>query len=185
MREEDIWREAHEIDQEPEQEERPWLKKVFITVIGGLLALLTISFIFVSHPVGSVLQGIIESDPVENNIIDFGDFSILFEGDTLSRLQGIYFDEREVEFSVCLIGEKEGQIYRIHDLYQPKMFSQSFTHVSFEPCSSESLVILHSHPYKSCIASSTDINSLRKSKERNADALMVVMCEPGRFSVYG
>jgi len=57
--------------------------------------------------------------------------------------------------------------------------------VALVPCSAETKIMLHSHPYKSCVASDTDINTLAKTKKSNPDFLMVIMCEPARFSVYG
>jgi len=81
-------------------------------------------------------------------------------------------------------GIKENDVYYITSLEQPTMYEQAFNHVSFAPCSEESLILLHTHPYKKCIASETDINTLREMQQRNADVLMVVMCEPDRFSVY-
>jgi proteasome lid subunit RPN8/RPN11 len=172
-----------EIQDLPDEEESK-LKKVFVFVIGVILILLMVSFIFVGYPLGSILEGQIESNPLKGEVIKLDDFSIIFAKSTLERLQEIYFSEQEVEFSVCLLGEKIDEDYFITSLYQPKMFDQTFNHVSFESCSSETKIILHSHPYKSCLASDTDINTLKNTRVKNKEALMVVMCEPKRFSVY-
>ena len=64
------------------------------------------------------------------------------------------------------------------------MFEQTFNHVQFEKCSKESFAILHTHPYKSCIASDTDIKTLKSSQKENPAMLMIVMCDPQRVSVY-
>ena len=166
-----------------EQEGESKFKKIFIFVAGIISLILILSYVFVG-PLGDIIRGQLESTPLEGNQIDLEDFSIIFENDVHKELQEIYFDEQKVEFSVCLQGEKLKDIYQITSLYQPKMFEQTFNHVSFESCSEDSLIILHSHPYKSCLASQTDLNTLKSTQKRNADILMVVMCEPARFSVY-
>ena len=166
---------------EPEEESK--YKKVFVFGVGVFLVLLMVSYILVG-PLGNIIRGQIESTPLENNQIDLEDFSIVFENEVHRDLQQIYFSEQKVEFSVCLQGQKLKDVYHITSLYQPIMYEQTFNHVSFEPCSEDSLILLHSHPYKSCLASQTDLNTLENTQERNEDVLMVVMCEPARFSVY-
>ena len=168
----------------PEEDKYNWIKVVIWFLVGIFLILLIISFVFVTYPTGNIIEGRLESNPVRNNIIDLNEFDIIFEENSLEKLQSIYFDEQKVEFSVCLTGRKLNNNYHINDLYKPVTYSQSFNSVSFEPCNKETLIILHSHPYKSCIASQVDINMLRSNQQRNKDVLMVVMCEPDRFSVY-
>ena len=160
-------------------------RKVFIFIIGIVMVLLMVSYIFVSFPISDIIRGQVESEPVKNNVIDLGNISIEFIDDALLELQRIYNAQQRVEFSLCLLGEKEGSKYYIKGLYQPRMFKQTFNQVTFAPCSSETLIMLHSHPYKSCLASPTDLETLKKNKRINKDILMVVMCEPARFSVYG
>ena len=172
-----------EILQEPDQPENKW-KKPLVIGISIFLSLLMLSFIIVSFPIGPILQGQAESNPIIDNSIDLGDFEIVFSSTSLARLQQMYLEEQEVEWSACLSGTKVDEDYHITSLYQPVMYEQTFNHVSFEPCNEETLILLHSHPYKSCIASETDINTLARMQEINEDVLMVVMCEPGRLSVY-
>lgn len=160
------------------------LKKVIIFMVGiGLMALIIFS-IFSYFPLADIIRGQLQSAPLKSNVITADGFSIIFENNVHRELQTIYFTEQEAEFSVCLQGKKINNDYYIHYLYQPVIYEQSFNHVSFEPCSSDSLIILHSHPYKSCLASQADLNTLKWSQQKNPDVLMVVMCEPARFSVY-
>jgi hypothetical protein len=171
------------IEEEDHLHHNSHIKKILVVIAGIISILLMISYIFVSYPISGIIQGQLASIPLEKNKLDVGDFSIIFEGGTAKELESFYLEEQKVEFSVCLNGYKEGD-YHITSLYKPKMFQQSFNHVSFEPCSANSIILLHTHPYKSCIASDTDINTLKKSRKLNKDVLMVVMCEPERFSVY-
>ena len=103
---------------------------------------------------------------------------------SLEKLKEIYFSDEKVEFKACLKGNKENDVYLIDDLYIPKIYSQKFNQVVAEPCSSDSLVSLHSHPFRHCLPSQQDFRSFKQFKERNKDGLMVVMCEKNRFSVY-
>ena len=73
----------------------------------------------------------------------------------------------------------------IISFYQPDVYEESVSHVSFEPCSPDTTIMLHTHPYKRCIASDTDMNTLSETKKNNPEVIMVVMCEAKRFSVYG
>ena len=153
--------------------------------IALFLFVLMLSFVFVTFPIGDIIAGQIESRPLEGGIVEAGGLRIVFREDALRQLQGIYYEEQRREFSLCMQGAKEGNSYGISGLYQPTTYHQTFSSVTFESCSDDTLIILHSHPYKSCIASEADMRMLERSKERNPDVLMVVMCEPGRFSVYG
>ena len=173
-----------EEDLDLEEEKRPLFKKILITIMAVIIIFLMLSFTFAGYPIGGIIQGWFESNPVEDNQINLENFSIIFTEQTHQQLQYIYFSTQKTEFSVCLSGEKINENYYISSLYQPEMFEQTFNHVTFKPCSKETLIILHSHPYKSCLASDTDINTLQKNKEVNKDVLMVIMCEPDRFSVY-
>ncbi len=173
-----------EVDPDDQENIPSPYKKMFLIGTGIVLALLIGSYLLVG-PVSDILRGQIESNPLQGNVLQLEGFSILFEEETAEELQSLYFAEQNVEFSACLSGEKQGDDYHITSLYQPAMHQQSFAHVSFEPCSAGTLVILHTHPYKSCLASGTDMKMLQRTKEENPDVLMVVMCEPARFSVYG
>jgi|SRR3989344_2675106 len=168
----------HPADQKPSR-----LRKAAIITGGIILALLIVSLIAVSYPISDIIKGQLESVPWQENKIILENFSIFFEGEMQKQLSDIYLREQKAEFSACLIGEKQEERYLISSLYLPKQ-TATFNHVSFEPCREDTLIMLHSHPYKSCLASETDLETLKKSKEFNQDMLMVIMCEPDRFSVY-
>ena len=175
--------ELKEHHEEENHHEDSKLKKFFVLIVGVLLIILMLSFVIVSYPVGNILLGQLESEPLKEDRIDLEDFSIIFENGLENEIKNLYLSEQKVEFSLCLFGKKEEGDYHISSWYQPEQVGR-FNHVSFEPCTEETLIIFHTHPYKSCIASQTDLNTLEKTKERNENVLMVVMCEPERFSVY-
>jgi hypothetical protein len=179
----DDFHDPHHEHPEDELPEPSKFKKVIVVAGGVFLILLMITYVIASYPVGNILRGQLESTPLTGNKIILENFTIFFEDNTNKELQDIYFGEQSVEFSVCLSGNKEKDNYYVNSLYLPEQTAQ-FNHVSFQPCNQETLIMLHSHPYKSCLASETDLNTLEKTKKVNPDVLMVVMCEPGRFSVY-
>lgn len=157
--------------------------KIVLIILGIIGVFLMISFIFVTYPISGIIKGKLDSTLLENNQLKLDTFSIIFEDNSAQILESMYYEEQKNEFSVCLSGEKIDGDYYIDSLYQPAQ-RRSFNQVSFESCSPETLMILHTHPYKRCAASSADLVMLAGSKERNEDVLMVVMCEPDRFSVY-
>lgn len=173
-----------------EKERKSKIKRIIITIAGIVLGILILTNLVFTFPIVDLIHGQIVSEPIIEDKIELEDFSIVFENSTYEELKSFYFEEQEVEFSVCLLGYKQEEnveaktTYYITSLYQPKIYSQSLRRVSFESCSKDTLIILHTHPYKSCIASQADILALNKTREVNPDALMVVMCEPARFSIY-
>tara|TARA_Y100000310_G_C20624122_1_gene784926 strand:- start:240 stop:815 length:576 start_codon:yes stop_codon:yes gene_type:complete len=190
MNSEDLLKDLKYVEEEPEEKPSK-LKKVWLVMVSIFLVLLMISFIFVTFPIGDIIQGKVESNLLKGDVIDLDDFKIYFEDNLEEVLESYYFNEQEVEISLCLEGYREDDRhmtsfgdYFITSLYEPSVFSSAYNHVSFEPCSKETVLILHTHPYKRCVASDTDLETLEKSKLLNEDVLMVVMCEPSRFSVY-
>lgn len=161
--------------------------KIFVAIGGLTIIILLLSLTVVTFPIGDILSGKLESSPLQANILNLDTLTIHFSDPVLQQLQAMYKQNQKTEWSACLqgtIANKPKPYYAITSLYQPTMYEQTFSHISFEPCSSETLIILHTHPYKSCIASQTDLNTLEKTKQRNEDVLMIIMCESERFSVY-
>tara|TARA_Y100000034_G_C6688057_1_gene302808 strand:+ start:71 stop:580 length:510 start_codon:yes stop_codon:yes gene_type:complete len=167
------------MEEEIEEEKPSIWYRVIILLMGLFLIFLMISWTFVTYPIGNILEGMLVSEKSVDNTLSFGNITLSFEGNTMDKLKQTYLNNQEKEFSVCLIGNGN----EIASLYQPKTYSSSFNHVTSEPCSEDTLIMLHSHPYKSCIPSQTDLNTLKKAQERNPKLLMIVMCEPNRFNV--
>lgn len=161
------------MEEDQEEEKKPHY------ILATVIFILIVTYIFAAYPIGNIIRGQLESNPLNNDLIELKDFSIKFLNETQKELQEIYFNEQKVEFSVCLIGEKIDKNYYIKSLYKPKMYEQRFNQVVFEPCSEQTIIVLHSHPYKSCLASKQDLESMKKSNKT-----ILIMCEPGRFSVY-
>ena len=172
-----------EINEEIGKEES-LIKKGIIALVAIFIIGLMLSYVFVVYPIGDIIKGRIESSQIKNEVIDLGNFSIFFENQTYSNIKKMYFDEQKTEFSMCLLGTKENDFYYVKSFYVPETYSKTFSQVSFKSCSQDTIILLHTHPYKSCIASEQDIQTLNETKKDNPNALMVIMCEPERFSVY-
>lgn len=170
-----------EYDEEPEESK---LKKVFVIAISIILLLLFLFYLFIT-PLGDKIISLISSEKAQENQIDFSfNNKLIFLNNSLEQLKKIYLSNQRVEFKACLKGNKLDNTYFVNSLYIPKTFSQKFNQVVSEPCSSDSLVSLHSHPYKSCSPSQQDFNSFNEFKKQNKEALMIIMCEPNRFSIH-
>lgn len=121
----------------------------------------------------------------EENEIDFSfGNKLVFEGNTLKGLKEIYYENPNVEFKACLRGNKINSVYYITKIVVPITYEQTYRSVTSEPCSPDSIVDLHSHPFRRCLPSDQDFNNFKLFKERNPDALMIVMCEDNRFGIY-
>ena len=182
MQKKKIEKEEEEVSEEIQKESK--LKKAFIIMGAVFIALLVASFVFVNYPIGSILGSNLGSSMIISSIIDAGNFSISLENGTYGELKDIYFQNQKTENAVCMLGYEQNSIYHIKSLYQPEILSKSFSQVVFHPCSKDTLIMLHTHPYKECLASETDIRTLNETKQENHNILMVIMCESSRVAVY-
>jgi len=185
MDEKQLQEDLKEIESEPAQSEVKG-NKFWISLAGIFLILLIISFIVVGFPVGGIIRGQVSSNPLDHDVIKLENGrEIIFVKTAAEELRQRYNQEEGQEFSVCLSGNFTDGNYYIDTIFQPQMYQRAFDHVIFSACPMNTLIMLHSHPYKSCLASATDLNTLEENKKDNPNLLMVVMCEPERFSVYG
>jgi proteasome lid subunit RPN8/RPN11 len=174
-----------ELLEETKQKMHPKVKKALILGIGIFCVLLMLSFLYLEFPLFGILWGQMESRPLQGNTITAGNITVTFDTPTINKIRDYYTANQKTEISLCLIGENQGTTYYINDVYKPNTFSQEFNRVVHEPCNASTLIDFHTHPYKSCIASDVDLENLRRNKLNNPAALMLIMCEPSRFSVYG
>lgn len=158
-------------------------KRIYIILLGLFLLILLLSYFLISHPIYPILESLFESKLSHGDKILLDNFSIIFEGETYKTLQELYYSDQSNEFAACLIGYKNND-YIITSLYIPETIDQSFNHVKFRPCSDDTLILLHSHPFRRCIASEQDLNLLNETKKSNPNLLIIIMCEPNRFSIY-
>jgi proteasome lid subunit RPN8/RPN11 len=173
-----------ELLREDVKQTHPAFKKIFIIISALTIAFLFLSLTYLQYPLFNVIQGRIESRSPNNNVLELKDFNIVFSDSAMNSLSASFSVNQEVETVRCLKGNIEGNNYYITEVYTPRIYEQSFRHVSSEPCSDDTLIMFHTHPYRSCVASDTDLVTLKANQERNPNLIMIIMCEPDRFSTY-
>ena len=172
----------------PEEELRKQKrKKLFIAALGLLLVVMTVIYLVPGDYVLSILEGQVTSYKLNDDLtIDLnGDSKVIFDNSTYQQLRELYFAEQRSEFKACLTGHKSGNEYIVTGVYQPETLSQSFSHVSAELCNADTIISLHTHPYKHCTFSLTDVIGLDSVRKVNENAIIGLMCEPDRFNFYG
>ena len=170
-------------EQVEERERKKRIKKYITLPLTIFLLILLIVYLFP----GDLLQ-IIESSFVSNKLnnfeIQFQSGEVVFKKEIYEELKGYYLKNQKREIKVCLIGEKLGEIYHVKKLIIPLVLDSSVTHIKTQQCPIETLISLHSHPFKRCIFSEQDIKYYGHLKERNKDAIIGVMCDINQFGFY-
>ncbi len=172
---------------EPHQPDKPPFFNRYVVPALSILLLLLLASYFVFGPIEHTIRGQIASSAVENNEFEFGEYLLLFYNDTAQELESIYQEfqeEKVVETSVCLKGVVVNKTYAIQEIFYPTIYEATFKSVRFAPCPKDTIVMLHTHPYKSCLASELDKETFAKNKKNSPDLLMLVMCEQRRYTLY-
>ncbi len=157
-------------------------RRFFVMCCALFLIFLTLSFLLPAD-VLSIFEGRLESYTLDDTLSVHTDFGIVqFSPEVYMTLQDLYFRDEVPEFAACLFGGVNGETYTIDQMYVPHMSEQSVSHVRFEACLPETLIVLHRHPFKRCLFSQQDVATHTEMKKRNTLALSAVMCEPRRFA---
>ena len=178
--------EEKDIMEEWGEERKPsiWLKIIVIAII-----VLIIIFFATSGTVREILYGIFKSSKIKGDFsVDIKDIDyaekLIFINNSYSALLDIYEKNKQLEFKVCLLGYIEGKDYIISEIFIPEIYFQSATRVVSEPCPSESLISLHSHPELHCLPSDQDMTNYKSLKLNNEKAILAVMCSEERFNFF-
>ena len=162
------------------------IKKYLILILALILIFLVSTYYIIFYSSDDILSGLIQSYKLDNKLtLNFKDKKIIFSKDAYDELNNIYNENKELEFKVCLKGNLENNIYNINKVIIPKTYSQKYNEVVSERCDNNTLIDLHSHPFRRCLASFQDIINFRKLKITNENVLLAVMCEKDRFYFYG
>ncbi len=182
------WEEEFEkLRKEEPKEGKPSRLRAVLLILAAVFLISIFIFYFVTDPtLRNILSGLIDSSTIsKSHEASIGNGkSLFFLNGTYDQLIGIYDRNPELEFKVCLKGEVLNGDYRIFEVYEPTMVFQSHSKVISEPCPPDTLVDMHSHPFRHCLPSEQDIRSFEEFRKSNPDALMAVMCERGRFSFH-
>lgn len=159
-------------------------KKFLIPVLSVFMVFLILSFFFIRYPIFGIILGQMQSNPVSGNILYGNDFKIVFDGDTINEVLASWNKNLQHETALCLQGRKQNDTYTIDNVYQPEIYDQGTNFVKHSSCDSNTIILFHSHPYKRCIASNTDLFNLARVQLNRPDVAMLIMCEQNRFSFY-
>jgi len=159
------------------------IKRIFLMIIALLLLILVLSYLL---PSSRILSSQFNSYEInQDTIILKSNNKIVFDEGVYQELLGIYNNNQQHEFKVCLMGDKGNNVYRVDSIEIPRVISQDFSSVRAEPCGDGTIIALHSHPFKSCYFSVHDINSFRLTRNIDENTIIGIMCEPERFNFYG
>lgn len=173
-----------EIDENNLPDEKPLWKKIPVVIMGFFLIFLIITGLMGGQWIADIFQGQLISDKVVDFQVEVNDnLTIIFEQAAYNGLLDYYNKNQETEFKACLTGEIKNDIYFIKDLYYPQQTAQ-FNKVVYTSCNQETIVSLHSHPYKHCLPSEQDLITAESYKEQNPKAIMAILCEPARLTFY-
>jgi len=172
------------MEEQIEIEETPKRKRSLI-IIGAITLLIILLPAFLTTPTSrNTLSGLLESSTLDNLRIRNTDIPVYITQEVNQKLLKFYNQNVGLEFKACLKGYIENNSYFINDIYQPKHFSQTVNQVIAEPCNSEDLISLHSHPRPHCLPSQQDLQNHEKMKKLNPDILLAVMCTENRLNIY-
>lgn len=175
-------KELQHLNEIDEDEELPDKRKY--AFIGTIIIIILLITYFFFGPFQHIIVGLFRSELISDNTLETQGIRVTFRGNSLDKMSDVWYNNPEVENTLCLQGSKEENSYIIDHAYEPKIYGQSYTHVSHEACDSSTIIMFHTQPYKSCLASETDMRTLERAKKRNPDIVMIIMCEGKRFSVY-
>lgn len=165
----------NELDEDiPDSKFRPYI----IGGIGLLLLILTVSWVF-----SDFLQSHLESEPVKNSVLNFGNVRVIFENDALAALQNEFVANQHREIKACLFGTIDGSDYIVGRVLFPKIIQANVAHIVSVPCPKDIIIDAHSHPIDECLASNQDISVLRQLQRENQAIRLLVMCGQERFAL--
>ncbi len=183
-----------------------YLKRAFLFIVGLFLVYLSLTYLGVGPYMLQIFEGQIVSREVnENFTVSIGNqTTIIFEEELYNELLQYYVAHQRYEFAACFFGNRTEtraqitetttetnneatteKIYLLTTMEIPHMYSQSVHRVTSTGCPVETLVSLHTHPYKHCLFSEQDINSFFIFQQRAPNGLYALMCEEDRFTFYG
>ena len=167
------------------EDQRPSrFKKVFIIVVSIFMIALMLSYFLLGLHTFDIIASMSESDVLDNLVLSSGDITVLFSPESYQNLSVLYLGNQEREIKVCLLGTIDDGTYSVNSLLVPEIYQQSYANVVSAECPAETIISMHTHPFRRCLASSQDFRSFDAFKRLNPDAAMMVMCELDRFYIY-
>ncbi|HME86863.1 MAG TPA: hypothetical protein VKE88_00435 [Candidatus Nanoarchaeia archaeon] len=164
------------IPEESEQDEKR--RAIIKSVLSIFLVLLLVTFLIPADIFSSIIEG---KKPKEDSI-QLNQLTIMFTNNTYEDIQKHFLQHQLTEFKLCLQGTVNNSKYLVTSYYQPEILFASPVSVHSRICDQNTIIDLHSHPFRNCLFSDQDIISHTKSKQRNPETISAIMCDYNRFS---
>jgi hypothetical protein len=161
-------------------------RKIFLLGVVFIILIFFLVYALLGQSLQKI-EGGVHSAHLKSSKLVFGKTIVYFENGTLTELLKNFYEVQrnsKKEFSVCLEGNINNNIYFINKVFYPTIIEQTMTHVEFSSCPQRTIVMLHSHPFGDCLASPTDLVTLKKVKRYNPEILMLIMCDDDLFALY-
>ncbi len=187
---------VQEVDMNEEQEEHPYYriaKRIAVFCVGLFLLYLMTTYFGIGPYLLQIFEGQIVSKEIDANYTLFlsNATTVMFDQEVYAQLLDYYIAHQRYEFAACFTGNltlsdsNGGKVYVLSAMEIPHTYSQSVHRVVSSGCPPETLVSLHTHPYKQCLFSEQDIRSFFVFHDRSPSGLFALMCEEDRFTFYG
>ncbi|MBU0536176.1 MAG: hypothetical protein KKE20_04380 [Nanoarchaeota archaeon] len=168
----------------PEEDEEPSRIMKLLLAIGAIMLILLMLSYFIAGPYTiDIIGSMLTSSKMDHLSVHGDGFVVMFEKPAYDELKSIYLETQDKEFKACLKGDYENEMYWVREIFFPEQRG-TFNQVIYSECPSDTIVSLHSHPYKHCRASEQDFRSFEEFRKTSPDAVMIIMCELDRFYVY-
>ncbi len=161
------------------------LRRIFVVSVAVFLISLFIVYLIPGYHILSIIEGRLVSTKLEGTTINLKEGKrVIFESGAYAALKEVYLKDLKNEFAACLEGHKSGKDYIVTEISIPRTIEKSVFHVKADLCGQDTIIALHSHPYKSCIFSGQDVDYYYAFKSVNPDGMIGLMCESDRFTFY-
>lgn len=182
---------AQESEEQPEHPLLCIVKKIILILCALFLLYLTLSYLGIGTYILNIFEGQLTSYALDENyaLSLENQTTVIFTEETYTVLLDLYGSNQEHEFAACLYGnyslENGTKTYTLTSLAIPETYSQTIFQVVSSGCDSETLIFLHSHPYKHCLFSDQDLETHKSFAAKSRYGLSALMCEEERFTFYG
>ena len=174
-----------ELEDRAKEEKKIKIKRFFLSLLSIFIIIIFIMYMLMAYDLQNIIAGLLASTTLRDDLsMTYKEYTITLSTDVYHDLRHLYFANLQHEFKACLAGTQQEHHYTITSLSVPFIISQSVFQVVSSACKENTLIDLHSHPYKHCAFSDQDINSYRAMKKNDPDILLGLMCEPDRFTFY-
>ena len=177
-----------ERDMDVEAQENAFKRKLFkglLVVVAVVMVVILVTYMLGDYEFMDILQGFIASDTLSEELtLQYKEYAIHFSPESYETLHKFYQGNLQHEFAACLQGTYAEKTYAVTSIKVPDLFSQSVFAVVSGACDQQTIIRLHSHPFRRCVFSPQDIFNYQQIRQQQGDIMLGLMCEPTRFTFY-